>query len=228
MLNKRLLSISLIAGILSVGSMNAVTLDTTGFCPITKGLTLKYANYDDDYELESYYVMSVLSSEGTLSDGRVVFDQSFFDDDLEPEFRNNSLKMTVTVKNGKSVSEMDDLTKLMKVQEDICSGDASSIPTSLKVGMKIPDGHLEIKAGAVTATIITSERTVADYKKITVKAGTFDAYLIKEKQTTKSMVNKEEIVESWYAKGIGCIKQEVYNKKGKLKISRELVSVSYK
>lgn len=225
---KKIISITLTALLCLTMSAQKATLDTTGYCPITKGLTLKYANYDENGKITGYYISKVTSIEGDLTKGRVIFDQSFYDKDDKARFTDNSLIMEVSVGEDEyTISKMSSLTMLMKVQDDISKGDASSIPTTLSTGQTIADGKIKIKAGAAGATITTTGRKVTERKEITTKAGTFDAYLIKETQYTKSFGTKEERLESWYVKGIGCIKQKVYDKKGRLVQSQELISITY-
>ena len=40
-------------------------------------------------------------------------------------------------------------------------------------------------------------------------------------------MSKTERIETWYAAGIGCIKQAVYDRKGRLDHTQELVSIKF-
>ncbi len=211
-------------------SVSAQDYDKSGYCPITKGMVLEYVNYDSDGAKMSSYIMKVSAVEGTLTDGTVTFDQYFYDEDGSPLFDDNggNLPMEVTVGGPEgTVSRMSDVGKVMKVQDIMSKGDASSVPSGIKAGTTIPDGTIKVKIGKISATIVTQNRQVVQQKDITVPAGTFDCFLIKEEQVTRTVGSKAERIETWYAAGIGCIKQAVYDRKGRLDHTQELVSIKF-
>ena len=151
-------------------SVSAQDYDKSGYCPITKGMTLEYVNYDADGARTGSFILKVSAVEGTLSKGTVTFDQY--------------------------------VGKVMKVQDIMSKGDASSVPAGMKVGTTIPDGCIKVKIGKISATLSTQNRQVTEQKSITVPAGTFDCFLIKEEQVTKTVMSKTERIETWYAAGI--------------------------
>ena len=197
-------------------SVSAQDYDKSGYCPITKGMTLEYVNYDADGARTGSFVLKVAAVEGTLSKGTVTFDQYFYDADGN----------AVGGPDG-TVSRMSDVGKVMKVQDIMSKGDASSVPAGMKVGTAIPDGTIKVRIGKISATIATQNRQVVEQKSITVPAGTFDCFLIKEEQVTKTVGSKTERIETWYAAGIGCIRQAVYDRKGRLDHTQELVSIKF-
>ena len=211
-------------------SVSAQDYDKSGYCPITKGMTLEYVNYDADGARTGSFVLKVSAVEGTLSKGTVTFDQYFYDADGKPLFSDNggNLPMEVTVGGPDgTVSRMSDVGKVMKVQDIMSKGDASSVPSGMKVGTAIPDGTIKVRIGKISATIATQDRQVVEQKSITVPAGTFDCFLIKEEQVTRTVGSKTERIETWYAAGIGCIRQAVYDRKGRLDHTQELVSIKF-
>ena len=211
-------------------SVSAQDYDKSGYCPITKGMVLEYVNYDSDGAKMSSYIMKVSAVEGTLTDGTVTFDQYFYDEDGSPLFDDNggNLPMEVTVGGPEgTVSRMSDVGKVMKVQDIMSKGDASSVPSGMKVGTAIPDGTIKVRIGKISATIATQDRQVVEQKSITVPAGTFDCFLIKEEQVTRTVGSRTERIETWYAAGIGCIRQAVYDRKGRLDHTQELVSIKF-
>ncbi|MBR2947226.1 MAG: hypothetical protein IKC17_01395 [Bacteroidales bacterium] len=205
-------------------SLFAQELDLQSYAPLTKGLELKYANYDEDGEISGYYIMKVVSVSGNFSKGEIVFDQHFFDEDYEPVFDDNNLRMVVSVGPDGHYSKMDELGKLMKVQEDVSKGDVSTIPSDIEVGSVIDNGVMNVKAGNMSAKILTSDRKVVRKETITTSAGEFEAFVVKETQITKAVISKEYHLETWYVRGIGAVKQLVYDRKGRLEMSQELVS----
>ena len=205
---------------------SAQEYDKSEYCPLTKGMYLKYANYDEDSKIKSYYAFEITFLEGTLEKGHIIFDQEVYDRNGEPLFKDNIITMDATTADGITTSRMSGLNRIMKTQDDFSKGDISSIPSELKVGMEIPDGNIKIYIDKFSASIQTRDRKVIDQKTITTKAGTFECYLLKETQITKTVGSKTELVETWYTKGIGTVKQTVYDKKGRLKQSQELISLS--
>lgn len=211
-------------------SVSAQDYDKSGYCPITKGMTLEYVNYDADGARTGSFVLKVSAVEGTLSKGTVTFDQYFYDADGKPLFSDNggNLPMEVTVGGPDgTISRMSDVGKVMKVQDIMSKGDASSVPSGMKVGTAIPDGTIKVRIGKISATIATQDRQVVEQKSITVPAGTFDCFLIKEEQVTRTVGSRTERIETWYAAGIGCIRQAVYDRKGRLDHTQELVSIKF-
>jgi hypothetical protein len=61
------------------------------------------------------------------------------------------------------------------------------------------------------------ERRIAGKEKIQTEAGLFDCYILEETRSTKVMMMKDvEKIKSWYAYGIGLVKEITYDKNGKL------------
>ena len=61
------------------------------------------------------------------------------------------------------------------------------------------------------------DRRIVGTERIETKAGSFDCFIMEETITTKSMMMKEvEKIKSWYAYGIGLVKEITYDKNGKL------------
>ncbi len=203
-------------------------LDKQAYCPLTPGLSVKYVSYDGDGEVMGYYITKVRSVKGSFEKGTIVFDQYFFDEKAKKFFNGESVPMTVYSGQREvgNYAEMSDVSKVLKIQELITRGDASSIPGNIKVGDTIANGVLDLKVSAVEVNIRMTDRKVTDQGEIKTKAGSFDCYQIKEKEYTKTIFKKEEVIHSWYAKGIGCVSQLVYDTKGRLVQKIEVVEIS--
>ncbi len=102
-----------------------------------------------------------------------------------------------------------------------------SIPSTLSVGQELECGTIEWEVmGIKSSHTVTSHKVVAQ-EEITTPAGTYDCFVVEQKYTMKSGFAKSEGVNKvWYAKGIGAVKTENYDKKGKkLVVSQQLVIV---
>lgn len=225
----RFILVTVLAIIAGTFYVSAQELNKLGYAPLTKGLSLTYANYDDDGEFSGSYIMKVVSANLVITEtekvGEIIFDQHFFDEDNEPVLSgDNNLQMIVTVGPEGHFSQMKEFRKLMKVKEAVSKGDASSIPDDIQVGTIIPDGVMNVSAGNMDAKILTSDRKVVREERISTPAGEFDTFVVAENQVTKAIVSIEYRLETWYAKGIGAVKQVVYDRKGRLKMSQVLTS----
>jgi hypothetical protein len=67
------------------------------------------------------------------------------------------------------------------------------------------------------------DRIVEGMETITTPAGTFECYIISYEVKTRMGLNKTNTAKQWIAKGFGLVKQEDYNKKGKV-ISSSLLT----
>jgi hypothetical protein len=96
------------------------------------------------------------------------------------------------------------------------------IPNNLAVGDKIEDATMimEMSSDAMNMemNITVSDKVVAGKETVTTPAGTFEC-LVLTQNTTVSMGKLMNITTSskdWISKGVGTVKSENYDKKGKL------------
>ena len=96
------------------------------------------------------------------------------------------------------------------------SGETRGIPRYPKVG-KLPDYEFHFKMSIMSMKVVGEERRIVGTERIQTEAGSFDCFILEETITTKAMMMKEvEKIESWYAYGIGLVKEITYDKRGKL------------
>ena len=96
------------------------------------------------------------------------------------------------------------------------SGETRGIPRNPKVG-KLPDYDFHIKINIISMKVRGEDRRIVGTESIQTKAGLFDCYILEETVTIKFMMMKNvEKVKSWYAYGIGLVKEITYDKNGKL------------
>lgn len=231
-MKKYLFSVMSAAFLIATGGyyVRAQDYDKSGFRPMTEGMTLEYVNYDPAGNKIGSYIMHIKTVSGTQEKGTVIVDQYFYDEHGNPLFNDNGGNIPMEVSTGGpdgTISRMDDAGKVLKVQNIMPKGDMVSIPFGIKPGMVIPDGKIKAMVGKVSAVITTENRQVVERRNIEVPAGTFDCLLVEEKQKYKTIISKTERVETWYAPGIGCVRQSVYDRRGHLNHIQELVSVKF-
>jgi len=111
------------------------------------------------------------------------------------------------------------------------SGDALIFPNDLNVGKELEDGSAEIIVSSsgmkiMTMTFNLTNRKVILEESVTTAAGTFDCYKLEYDFNMKmGFVKKKYKVVQWIAEGIGVVKDETYNKKGKLESKSELTKL---
>ena len=223
------LTIVIVALVASVVSLSGQNLDL--FFSVTQGDSFTYTIYSPDGEVEYKYSCTNKEVNGAdLSDASVVYEYQFWEGDGKPLFADEGkMDMKITLNIEGTTSYMYDMKKSMAIQDVVTMGDISSLPSELKVGQSVPDGKINIKVKSVGASFLITDRKVVAIEDVTTPAGTFKGYKMEEVQTNKVLVSTKSFrIVTWYAKNIGCVKQEVYDKKGKLLRTLELTSLVQK
>jgi len=197
--------------------------------PVTQGIQLNYSFRAEDGSVKALNSLIVRKVSGNLKNGEISLVLKCQDAKGRDFFsKPNEFRMTVTKENGKTTTEMDQVAKLIKVQEMLPFGDASVLPVQMKVGDRLPDSQINVKIAGIKATVNISDKKVLDHKIITTKAGSFDCYLVHEKAVTKtSFGTTEQWADSWYSVGKGAVKLTIHEKDGTVVGTQELISISY-
>ncbi len=110
------------------------------------------------------------------------------------------------------------------------TGNNMEMPMNPTVGVTLPDANVEMamKMGIINMKMsaLMTNRKVEAKENVTVKAGTFDAYKFTSDVSSSAMgfkANSHSV--AWYAKGVGMVKTENYDKKGNLQSHMELVEL---
>ena len=111
------------------------------------------------------------------------------------------------------------LMEQYKNMEYSITGDGLSIPNSLSVGQKLPDGEviMSVDAGVMTmnVTINMTDREVVREEQVTTDAGTFNCFVITYTNTVEMGMRRTFNCTQWIAKGVGMVKEESYKQNGK-------------
>lgn len=101
------------------------------------------------------------------------------------------------------------------------------LPKDLSVGMELPTGEVTVDVQGLKVKQDISFHKVIAKEEITVPAGTYECYVI-ERQYTATMLGfkVKGSMKTWYARGIGTVKTETFDKKGKLESSQILTGVT--
>lgn len=99
------------------------------------------------------------------------------------------------------------------------------------VGTALADGSLTVNmtgALGLTMTVNITDRKVEGKTSYTTPAGDFDCLVLTQNISTKLIVGIKVSSKEWYAEGIGMVRSESYNKKGKMMGYSELTKVEIK
>jgi len=99
-------------------------------------------------------------------------------------------------------------------------GDYLMIPDNPEEGQMLPDGKMTMTINAsgmeMKIKYDITNRKVDGFETVETSAGSFDALKISYTVTTKIVMKVESQVAEWFVEGVGVVKSEQYNKKGKL------------
>lgn len=204
------------------------------FFPSKKGTVLEYKNYDNkDRETGmTRYTITEVNKSGDDMDITYLIES--MDKDKKIQFEE---EITVSYKNKKLHLDMTSVFKqsILKEKGEIpkqleFSGNDIITPSNLNIGDTLPDANVNmaVKKGILNIKIAINitDRRVEALENISVSAGSFEAYKISSIFSAKaSIINRSSTSNEWLAKGIGTIKSEKYDKKGRLESYTELVSI---
>lgn len=143
---------------------------------------------------------------------------------FDMECRDNSVYVDMrSMMNPSSMAGMKDM-------EMEISGDALVMPNELTPGMALPDGQMEMKAmmngmALMNMKLSITNRKVEGMETVTTPAGTFDCVKLTQETELKTIVKMKMSTTTWFAKGVGMVKTENYDKNGKLEGSSVLTKL---
>ena len=115
--------------------------------------------------------------------------------------------------------------KDMKMEVDATNFEVPDMDAS--PGTKLDDASLEVQvAGIFNMIINTTDREVLAREEIETPAGTFDCLVLTQTTQSKMIVKVQSTSKEWYAPGVGLVRSESYNKKGKLTGYSELTALN--
>ena len=123
-----------------------------------------------------------------------------------------------------------DLFKQYKDMDVDMTGTNIEFPKELQVGQTLKDANMDMAINMngmkMKMSIKMINRTVDAKESITTPAGTFDCYLLSYDSEMKMGVKHTFSFKEWVAEGVGMVKNETYNKSGKLMGYSELTKLS--
>ena len=225
---KKLFS-SILVLLLFVSTTSLFAQDCSAYYPFKEGTTFELTSYDKKDKLVSVvkYKMASVVTNGNVITATV--EVEIFNDKKESVVQ-SSYHMTceenkVSI-DFKSLIDSEMLTKYQDMEIDF-TGTDMIIPNDLSVGNTLPDSDvlmtIKMTPMQMKMSVKMLNGKVEKQEKITTPAGTFDCYVISFETEFKMGIKRRGKTKQWLAKGIGIVKSEEYNKKGKV-ISKSLLT----
>ena len=213
-MKKIVLAFALIASLPSLFAQEICS----NFYPLQQGTTFQITSYDKgdkqssvtDYIIkESGDDWALLSFEMTDKKGKQVATSEY-------EIRCEGDGISVDFKSLGSAAILEQY-KDMEVE---VSGTNLIIPNELLEGRELPDAEMlmtiNISPLKLKLNVKVTNRKVSGKETVTTPAGTFDCVLLTYDFESKMGVKVSGSSKQWLAAGYGTVKQEDYNKKGKM------------
>tara|TARA_R100000935_G_scaffold38680_1_gene60039 strand:- start:153241 stop:153924 length:684 start_codon:yes stop_codon:yes gene_type:complete len=188
------------------------------FYPFENGVTFQITNYgknDRVAAITDFLVTDATSNFATFKsflrdkDGEVLNEATF----------------TMSCENDGIVVDMESLLNpnLLDNYRDFeteISGTKIVIPNNLHIGQELPDATMTMLVNMsginLRMEVSMTDRTVIDRETITTSAGTFDCFVIGYTNTVNMGMNRTTTAKQWISRGVGMVKQEDYNRRGRV------------
>lgn len=193
------------------------------YYPLNEGATMQYTNYDKKGKEEgtiNYMVKEVSTSAGATS---ATMHMELTDEKgkqvLTSEY-NMTCEGDMVRIDFKSLMNAAMMAQVQDMEVDITGSDLE-IPNNLSVGQELADANIQMKMNMgginMNMNVETTNRKVEKHESVTTPAGTFDCFVLTSDTRTKMMMTNSTFPSRiWLAEGVGMVKQESYNKSGKL------------
>lgn len=206
--------------------------DCSPFYAIKQGMVLGYEYYDAKEKKTASSVTSVTDVKKTGDAVEAELTMQMMDKSEKETFTG---KTRVICRNDTLFLDVSSLLNPQMTQsfgkmEVNMSGDGMVLPNKLKAGQQLPDSHNEFRVGMNGMTIMNmtidyTEQMVEAEEKVTTPAGTFDCFRISHVSNSKTALIKSTMkTVQWFAKGVGIVKTETFDKKGALESRMILTS----
>lgn len=213
-------------------SIHANGQDCSKYYPLTVGTKYEITSYDKKGKAESVCTNEVTA----FSDNRATVNSSVLILKDSVETLKAQLHFTCT-DDGITIDLNDMLEEQMKSEssgDDVIveiTGIDQVLPNELSEGQSLPDAKTDIliKSESIKMEFYVNNTNmkVGGKETLTTPAGTFDCVVITADVEAKIFfIHKNGIQKTWIAEGVGLVKEENYNRKGKLQDYQELTSFS--
>jgi len=225
--------------ILTLGALTAFSYqanDCVFYFATQKGSKLEMTNYNRKGKKENVIKLEVVDKK--TANGNVTLDIAYVYYDKKEKDVQAKGNYKAMCENGVYKFEFGAMSPVVgqkrgKNMEMKMESDFLDIPSNPRAGQKLKDGQMQISMktegmpNMFKTQVKISDRKVEGVEKITTPAGTFNCVKISyNSQMKMSFINTRTKTVQWFAKNVGMVRSEIYNKKGKLSGYTELTKFS--
>jgi len=224
----------IILALLAVAVFAAGAFAGDVFFPTKKGTVLLMANLDAKGKPENYGRTKIVDVKGSGDNMTIICQTELLDKKRQPNKDAAPIDYTVQVVDGAVTADINGFLKLPAGAGGAftLTGDTLRIPSKFKPGDRFKDANMTMTMD-MGMMKMTMDIAVTDYKclaveTVSVPAGTFEAYKITQTvKTTNNIVNMTQKMTSvtWNVLGIGPVKTQVMDEKGKIQSTAELQEI---
>jgi hypothetical protein len=221
---KLLSTFCMIAAMGLLTSFNPGGDDCNVYYPTKVGESRTYTNYDKNGKITATSTQKVLAVKDIEGGIEITMGVEMKSTDSDSIISNT---FTAKCQNGVYSVSMDQffddqLLAPYEGMEIAIESENLELPVKPVIGQKLKDGYITVKImsnGIVVVTINVSvtNRMVAAVEDLTTPAGTFScAKITYDVESKFGFIKSKSQGAEWYARNVGLVKSETYDKKGKL------------
>ena len=208
----------------------AASLWAQPLCPVKEGVSLTYVTKNDKGKPQAYSLQTVTSVQGSGDNLIVTYSSEAMDAKKKPLSKAPIISYTLRVENGAVVVDPKSLLNSVSTASP-SDGDAEGtpmvLPANMKAGDALADCEMKMQLAFIKVSAAYTNGICEGEEQITTDAGTFLCKKVKYDCKSSAMgIKTDMVIHSWYAPDIGIVKQDMYDKKGKLKTSQELIEAN--
>ena len=200
------------------------------FFPMKKGNVQVFATKDAKGKITGQTRNTIKEITGAPNAFAVHYQSEVLDAKGNPNNKDNPIvfNFRVVVKDGFMYVDMKEMFGALDGLEGLqVSGTAVKIPNNLAVGQTLDNAAAQVRIGIINCSAVVTEGKCVAIEDVTVANNTFRCHKVSQKVNATVMgIKNESTTISWYAKGVGSVKTETYDKNGNLVSVQELISNS--
>jgi hypothetical protein len=192
--------------------------DCSTYYPLKKGTTFQLTMYDD--KDKNTGTIDYVVKEATENSATMSYTMHSDKDKLiaESEYNVRCTDDGVSI-DFSSLASPGTMEQYQDMEVDITGTDLM-LPNNLKPGTSLPDANMlmtiKMKPITMKMTVDVFNRKVDGRESVTTPAGTYDCIVVSWDHESKMGVKISGSAKQWLAENVGMVKQENYNKKGKM------------
>ncbi|MEL6657891.1 MAG: hypothetical protein AAFP77_07375 [Bacteroidota bacterium] len=205
--------------------------DCSPFLPMEEGTTWELTNYSAKGKVEGINRYELLSVDEDGDD--IIFtvrttsldknEKEVFVSEFEAYCRDGEFSYDMSfMMDGQAMQAYES----MEVDVD---GSEYTLPDlDAPAGTELPDANLRIAVQGpivINMTVDITDRSIDAREEVTTPAGSFDCVAVSQVVKTKTIMKIEVSSKEWYAPGVGIVRTESYNRKGKMTGYSELTAL---